>query len=156
MAGLKVTSCAHDNPNTKQKDIPSLYTYHFSDQIRSNISSWPVTHYKENSLSSGRSWNTAFPSRSFDWTLKQNRCRHICRTIPLLVISQLLSRCRFPSKHYQMYILGLWQGAKLHFCSCPTSWQQFKLGWERNSNGKLAISTTTRMMNCCSGQHTGI
>lgn len=98
--------------------------------------------------------DTVFPSRAFKWTLKQKSHRHICRTIPLLVISQLLPRCRFPSKHYQMYILGLWQGAKLYFCSCPASWQKFKLPWERNGNGILAILTTTHMMNWCSGQQT--
>lgn len=122
--------------------------------IRSSISSWPVAYYRENSFFSGISWNTVFPSRAFKWTLKQKSHRHICRTISLLVISQLLPRCRFPSKHYQMYILGLWQGAKLYFLSCPASWQKFKLPWERNSNGILAILTTTHMMNCCSGQQT--
>lgn len=128
--------------------------YKIFKTIRSSISSWPVAYYRENSFFSGISWNTVFPSRAFKWTLKQKSHRHICRTISLLVISQLLPRCRFPSKHYQMYILGLWQGAKLYFLSCPASWQKFKLPWERNSNGILAILTTTHMMNCCSGQQT--
>lgn len=131
-----------------------VHVYTIFKTISSNTSSWPAAFYKENSLSSGMSWNTVFPSRAFKWTLKQKSHRHICRTIPLLVISQLLSRCRFPSKHYQMYILGLWQGAKLYFCSCSASWQKFKLPQERNSNGILAFLTTTHMMNCCSGQNT--
>lgn len=86
--------------------------------------------------------------------LKQKSHRHICRTILLLVTSQLHSRCRFPSKHYQIYILGPWQGAKLHFHSCLPPWRQLKLILERSSKGKLAIPTETHMMNCCSGQHT--
>lgn len=131
-----------------------VYIYIIFKTIRSNISSWPVAYYRENSLSSGTSWNTVFPSRAFKLTLKQKSHRHICRTVPLLVISQLLPRCRFPPKHYQMYILGFWQGEKLYFCSCPASWQKVKLPWERNSNGILAILTTTHMVNCCSGQHT--
>lgn len=140
---------------TQNKKIFLVFIYIIFGTIRSNIYSWCVVYYKQNSLCSGRSWNIVFPSRSFEWALKQKSHRHISRTISLLVISQLLSRCRFPSKHYQMYILGLWQGAKLHFCTFPMSWQQFKLVWERNSNGKLAIPTATHMMNYRSGQHMG-
>jgi len=146
MAGLKVTSCAHDNPITNQKDILSLYIYHFQYNLGVIFPADLLRITKKTLCLLGDHAKTVLLSRSFKWTLKQKSHRHIYRTIPLLLISQLLSRCRFPSKHYHMYILGLWQCEKLHFCFCPTPWQHFKLVRERNSNGKLAAPTTSHML----------
>lgn len=76
MAGLKATSCAHDNSNTKQKDILRLkiqlfWKYNFQNKSEIIFPDDLLHIAEKTSSSSGRSCNTVFLSRSFRWSLKQ-------------------------------------------------------------------------------------